>query len=146
MLAETDMSTAQVPAQRYVHPSFFMAKVVNPMVTALGAPALTVRGRRTGRSITVPLASFLYEGKRYLVGGRGQAQWTRNLRAAGAARLRVGRRSFGFTAVELSGAERQRVLDAYRGAYGRRAAAFFTALPDPADHPVFRVEPDESQA
>ena len=140
------MPASQVPAARYVHPSFFMARVVNPIVTAIGAPALTVRGRRTGRSITVPLASFEYDGKRYLVGGRGQAQWTRNLRAAGAARLRVGRRSFGFTAVELAGAERDRVLDAYRSALGRRVAAFFTVLPDPADHPVFRVDPDAAQA
>ncbi len=140
------MSTPQAVPARYVHPSFFMAKIVNPIVTAIGAPALTVRGRRSGRLITVPLASFLYEGARYLVGGRGQAQWTRNLRAAGGGTLRVGRRSFGFSAVELTGAERDQVLAAYRRALGRRVDAFFTAIPDAADHPVFRVDPAPGQA
>jgi hypothetical protein len=27
---------------------------------------------------------------------------------------------------------------------GVRARAFFTALPDPADHPVFRIEPHDA--
>jgi hypothetical protein len=36
------------------------------------------------------------------------------------------------------------VVTAYRDHMGWRAREFFTALPDPADHPVFRVEPQEA--
>jgi hypothetical protein len=34
-----------------------------------------------------------------------------------------------------------RVVVAYREHMGRRAQSFFKALPDPADHYVFRIEP-----
>jgi hypothetical protein len=33
------------------------------------------------------------------------------------------------------------VVAAYRDRMGRRAAAYFAALPDLADHPTFRLEP-----
>ncbi len=40
--------------------------------------------------------------------------------------------------------EHDRVVTAYREHMGWRAREFFTALPDPADHPVFRVEPQSA--
>jgi hypothetical protein len=45
-----------------------------------------------------------------------------------------------FRAIEVGGHEHDRVVTAYREHVGWRAHEFFAALPDPADHPVFRVE------
>ena len=46
-----------------------------------------------------------------------------------------------FRAVEIEGAERDRIVAAYREKQGRTVDGFFRELPAPADHPVFRVEP-----
>ena len=118
-----------------------MAHVVNPIVEVIGAPTLTVRGRRSGLPITTPLNPFDFEGTRYLVGGGGDAHWVRNLRTAGGGHLRMGGKHQDFRAVEVQGTERDRIVGAYRAFMGRRSRSYFEALPDPADHPVFRVEP-----
>jgi deazaflavin-dependent oxidoreductase (nitroreductase family) len=48
------------------------------------AMTLEVRGRRTGRLISFPVAVADYEGERYLVAMLGNdANWVRNVRAAG---------------------------------------------------------------
>jgi deazaflavin-dependent oxidoreductase (nitroreductase family) len=48
------------------------------------AVTLEVRGRRSGRQIRVPVAMVDYEGERYLVSMLGEdANWVRNVRAAG---------------------------------------------------------------
>ena len=117
---------------------------MNPIVKVIGAPTMTVRGRRSGLPIATPLSPFEFEGARYLVGGGGETHWARNLRAAGVGRLRAGGKNMDFRAVEIHGAERDRIVTAYRDFMGRRALSYFVALPLPADHPVFRVEPTES--
>lgn len=65
----------------------------------------------------------------------------RNLRAARQGELRRGRIREAFRAVEVEGDEHDRIVAAYRERMGWRARRFFSALPDPADHAVFRVEP-----
>jgi hypothetical protein len=48
------------------------------------AAALDIRGRRSGRIISVPVVVADFEGERYLVAMLGQnVNWVRNLRAAG---------------------------------------------------------------
>lgn len=79
-----------------------VATVVNrgwAAVHALGvAPnylvTLGVRGRRSGRTISVPLVMAVVEGERYLVSMLGDdVDWVRNIRAAGGqVTLRHGRR------------------------------------------------------
>lgn len=132
------MASAPPP---YVRPQFFMAHVVNPILKVIGSPTLTVRGRRSGLPITTPLAPFEFEGARYLVGGGGDTHWVRNLRAAGEGQLRMGGKHQDFRTVEIQGSERDRIVTAYRKSMGRRFESYFKALPNPADHPVFRVEP-----
>ena len=107
----------------------------------LGGPTLVVVGRRSGRPIRTPVPAFAFEDARYLVGGGGETHWVRNLRAAGGGELLRGRTREPFRAVEVVGDEHDRVVEAYRTRMGRRARPFFSALPDPADHPVFRVVP-----
>jgi deazaflavin-dependent oxidoreductase (nitroreductase family) len=59
-----------------------------------GAAALEVRGRRSGRVISLPVVIADYENERYLVSMLGEeANWVRNVRAAGGhAVLRHGHR------------------------------------------------------
>jgi hypothetical protein len=88
-----------------------------------------------------PVPPFEYQGVRYLVSGGGATDWVRNLRAAGQGELRRGRGRETFRAVEVLGEEHDRVVAAYRERMGWRSRTFFAALPDPADHPVLRIEP-----
>jgi deazaflavin-dependent oxidoreductase (nitroreductase family) len=125
----------------------WMIDLVNPVVLRVGLfPALTVKGRRTGTPHTVPIGGpFDFEGARYLVSGRGNTAWARNLRAAGRGELRMHGRVEPFRAVEVIGSQRERVITAYRTALGRSVTGFFSRIPDPADHPVFRIEPAKAQ-
>lgn len=139
------MTATESRARPYVPSRFFMSRVVNPITVWLGGPTLTVRGRRTGRPVRTPVPTLEVGGARYLVSGGGETHWVRNLRAAGWGELRRGRTREPFRAVEVGDDERDRVVTAYRERMGWRAREFFAALPDPADHPVFRVEPREAQ-
>jgi len=140
-LADDPTRPAEAASRPYVPSRFFMARVVNPITLWLGGPTLTVRGRRTGRPIRTPVPTLEFEGARYLVSGGGETHWVRNLRAAGEGELRRGRVREPFVGIEVHGDEHDRVVAAYREHMGWRAREFFTALPDPADHPVFRIEP-----
>ncbi len=145
-MSQIDVSTnpKESGLRPYVPSRFFMSHVVNPITLLLGGPTLTVRGRRSGRPIRTPVPTLDFEGARYLVAGGGETHWVRNLRAAGRGELRRGRTHEPFYAVEVGGDEHDRVVAAYREHMGWRAREFFTALPDPADHPVFRVDPQEA--
>ena len=134
------MATPDTTPARYVPSRFFMRRIVNPLTLWLGGPTLTVRGRRTGHPIRTPVPPFEFEGARYLVAGGGETHWARNLRAAGQGELRRGRTREPFRAVEVLGDERDRIVTAYRERTGWRSREFFSALPHPADHPVFRIE------
>ena len=134
-------STDPTTTRPYVRSSFLMSRVVNPITLWLGGAALVVRGRRSGRPIRTPVPPFELEGTRYLVSGGGETHWVRNLRAAGEGEPRLRGRREPFRAVEVLGEKRDRVVVAYRDRMGPRAAQFFAALPDPGDHPVFRIEP-----
>jgi deazaflavin-dependent oxidoreductase (nitroreductase family) len=107
-----------------------------------GSTELMVRGRRTGRPMRVPVIPVEHGGSRYLVSTRGEADWVRNLRSAGRGELRTRRGAERFRAFELPEPEREPVIAAYRRTAGRAVAGYWKRLPDPADHPVFRIEPD----
>jgi deazaflavin-dependent oxidoreductase (nitroreductase family) len=130
-------------AHPYIRPNPFLGRIVNPIVVRLGlATTLVVRGRKSGQPIRVPMGAPLeFEGQRYLVSGRGETHWARNLRAAGTAVLRRGGRAERFRAVEIDGDARVRVLGAYRAKLGHSVDRYWAELPDPADHPVFRIDP-----
>ncbi len=78
-----------------------LARVLNRAWAALGAwgiadylVTLEVKGRQSGRAISLPLVLAVVEGQRYLVSMLGETvAWVRNVRAAGGkAVLRHGRR------------------------------------------------------
>src|SRR4051812_33281735 len=104
-------------------------------------PVLAVRGRRSGAWRTTPVTPVRVDGTRYLVAPRGETEWARNLRASGEAELRTLRGTRLVRAHEAFGAERERAVAAYRRLPGRAVWWQFSAIPDPADHPVFRLDP-----
>jgi hypothetical protein len=64
----------------------------------------------------------------------------RNARSAGSVELRRGGRGELFAAVEVPVGERGPIIDAYRAKAGRMVEGYWKRLPDPADHPTFRLE------
>ena len=69
---------------------------------------ITVRGRKSGEPRTTPVAVVDIGGRRWVVGTFGDTNWVRNLRAAGAATMTVGRRREDVKANELTVDERMR--------------------------------------
>jgi deazaflavin-dependent oxidoreductase (nitroreductase family) len=63
---------------------------------------LTIRGRRTGKAISVPLAVAEVDGRRWVIGTFGETNWVRNLRAAREAEVEVDGERRHFRAVELT--------------------------------------------
>ena len=82
---------------------------------------------------------------------RGEGQWVRNLRAAGAGELRVGNNTETFQARELGDQEKVPVLRAYLRRWKVEVGVFFEGVgPDSTDdqlqaiaprHPAFEVLP-----
>jgi deazaflavin-dependent oxidoreductase (nitroreductase family) len=76
---------------------------------------LTVPGRKSGVPRTTPLLCVPHDGA-WLVagsyfGGPKTPLWVGNLRAAGGAEIKVGRKRLGVTAREVTGADRDRVWE-----------------------------------
>lgn len=144
---------------RYLAPDWFTRHVFNPLVAGLtrmgisvkGSRILEVRGRTSGEVRSTPVNLLTVGGQRYLVAPRGETQWVRNMRAAGAGTLRVGRRVEAFDAVELADDAKPEILRAYLRAWAWEVGKFFDGLtkdsPDidvaaaAPGFPVFRVAP-----
>jgi hypothetical protein len=128
---------------RYVHHGALLRRVFNPIMVLIGRCAvLFVRGRTSGKRLAVPMdPPFTWQGTRYLVSPLGDTHWARNLRAAGECELRIRRRVERFRVVELHGAERDALVTAYANTITCGCRMYLEQLPDPADHPVFRIEP-----
>jgi deazaflavin-dependent oxidoreductase (nitroreductase family) len=128
----------------YLKPPLFTRRLFNPLAMRFGmggTKTLAVRKRKTGEIQRVPVIPAEYENARYIVSTRGESDWVRNLRRAGEAELRDGDRSESLQATEVPVEERPPILAAYRKKAGRTVESYFEKLPDPADHPVFRIEP-----
>jgi deazaflavin-dependent oxidoreductase (nitroreductase family) len=150
------------PPSRYLRPNWFARAILNPTVSALtrigisvwGSRILDVRGRSSGEWRSVPVNVLEIDGHRYLVAPRGHTQWVRNLRAARSGRLRVGRRSGLFSAVEVPVDERATVLREYLTRWRWEVGTFFDGVrPDSTDeelsavahdHPVFALDAPDS--
>jgi deazaflavin-dependent oxidoreductase (nitroreductase family) len=118
-------------------------------ISVMGSRVLAVRGRKSGEWRTTPVNLLTVQGDRYLVAPRGQAQWVRNLRAAGQGELRVGRRAERFTATEMADADKPPVLREYLRRWGWEVGRFFEGVTADASQeqmrgiapgfPVFRI-------
>lgn len=127
----------------YLKPPAFTKKVFNPLAMRLGISGtrpLVVKRRRSGEPQRIPVIPVDHEGGLYVVSTRGESDWVRNCRAAG--RVELG--GDPYRATELPEPERAPVIDAYREKAGRSVSGYWKKLPDPADHPVFRLDRDVS--
>jgi deazaflavin-dependent oxidoreductase (nitroreductase family) len=127
--------------RRYLKPGWVVSRVLNPVLMRIGIiPTLAVRGRTSGEWRTVPVNVLELAGQRYLVAPRGDTQWVRNLRATGLGELRSRGRIEPFRATEIADNEKPRIIEAYLVRWGYQVRPYFRALPNAADHPVFRIE------
>ena len=123
----------------YLKPALFAKRVYNPIALRFGlggSEELVVRGRTTRQPETIPVIPVEHEGERYLVSTRGESHWVRNIRDAAGGEID----GEAFRAVEIPVEEREPIIAAYREKAGRSTNTYWKKLPDPADHPVFRID------
>lgn len=114
---------------------------------------LEVRGRKSGRTISLPVDPLDLDEHRYLVCARGNSNWVRNVRAAGEVVLVRARRRRRYTVSELRAEMRPPVLKAYLDRFAREVQRFFPVpkgSPEEAFHelaahyPVFELLPPDA--
>jgi deazaflavin-dependent oxidoreductase (nitroreductase family) len=135
-------------ADRYLAPSWFTHQVFNRLFARLtklglsvrGSRILRVRGRQSGELRTNVVNVLTHDDERYLVAPRGTTQWVRNLRVAGTAELKVGRRVENVMAEELADDAKPAVLRAYVRHWKWEVGQFFDGVgPDASDAELLRI-------
>jgi deazaflavin-dependent oxidoreductase (nitroreductase family) len=126
-----------------------VASLTRSGISVRGSRVLAVKGRTSGQWRTTPVNPLDYDGHRYLVAPRGETQWVRNLRAAGAGELQLGKHVERFRSRELTDDEKVPVLRAYLKRWRAEVGTFFEGVgPDSTDeqiraiaakHPAFEV-------
>jgi deazaflavin-dependent oxidoreductase (nitroreductase family) len=86
---------------------------------------LEVRGRKSGRTISLPVDPLDLDGQRYLVCARGNSNWARNVRAAGEIMLVRAMRRLRYAARELSPESRPPILKGYLDRFAGEVQRFF---------------------
>jgi deazaflavin-dependent oxidoreductase (nitroreductase family) len=148
--------------EHYQRPGWFTTNVFNRIVavctrfglSVYGSRVLEVKGRTSGQWRETPVNLMRYQDGEYLVAPRGQTQWVKNLRASGEGRLRLGRRTEPFSAIELADDDKPALLRAYLKKWKFEVGVFFDGVgPDSSDaelreiapdHPVFRISSSQS--
>ena len=122
-------------------------RIAGPIWLRIGFVAiLTVPGRRSGAPVQVTLFPVELDRTWYLLSQYGVTEWVRNLRAAGRGELRRKGRTETFTATEVDGDERDRVIAAFHAKTPKPFSRDFDQRPSAADHPTFRMEPTRQRA
>ena len=128
------------PDKKYLRPPFILSKIINPLIIQFNlVPILTVKGRISGNWIKVPVTPLEYENETYLVAPRGETQWARNLRKNSDGKLTIKGNSRNFKAIEISDKLQNEVVAVYQ----KKVPAVksqFAELPDPKDHPTFKLQ------
>ena len=111
---------------------------------------LEVRGRKSGRTISLPVDPLDLDGQRYLVCARGNSNWVRNARTTGEVVLVRAMRRRRYAVRELPSELRPPVLKAYLDRFAVEVQRFFPvprgsaveAFNDLAPrYPVFALQP-----
>jgi deazaflavin-dependent oxidoreductase (nitroreductase family) len=137
--------------EHYQRPDWFTKHVFNRIVAGFtrigisvyGSRVLEVKGRKSGEWRQTPVNLLRHEGRDYLVAPRGHTQWVKNMRVSGGGRLRVGRRTQPFTAVELTDDDKPALLRAYLKKWKFEVGMFFDGVgPDAPEEELRRIAPD----
>jgi deazaflavin-dependent oxidoreductase (nitroreductase family) len=150
--------TANGTPRHYRKPGWFTKHVFNRAVAVAtrlglsvwGSRVLEVRGRKTGEPRRTPVNLLTFGAGTYLVAPRGEAEWVRNVRAAGGRLdLLLGKRRTHYLATELSDEEKAPILRAYLERWKAEVGVFFEGVgPKSSDeeiavmaqkHPVFAI-------
>jgi deazaflavin-dependent oxidoreductase (nitroreductase family) len=107
---------------------------------------LTAPGRNSGTPRSTPISIVMLDGERYIVSAFADADWVKNVRAAGGASLSRGNRTEAVKLVELPEPERDPVLRAFLQQVPGGVRFFESPEPDAvvasaSRYPVFRVVP-----
>jgi deazaflavin-dependent oxidoreductase (nitroreductase family) len=143
-------------------------KPANRVVIALqrmGLPlgtmrVLTVPGRTSGKMRSTPVSSLTVDGRQYIVGGLAEADWVKNVRAAGWGLLAQGRKKVRVRLIELPMEERSPILREFPRLVPGGVQFFHRIYDLPKDPallpeafaglanqcPVFRIEADMTAA
>ena len=111
---------------------------------------LSVRGRKSGKIYTIPVALVERDGIRWLVAAFGVVNWVSNLRAAGGAQLMRGRHTEAIGVVELEARDAAPVLKQFLQSFQMVPfiPPYFDVTPkspladferEAVHHPVFRI-------
>jgi hypothetical protein len=148
------MSMAQ-----YRKPPAIVSRIANPMMVAAitklgirpqGMVVLQVRGRKSGKSLRIPVSPIAVNEGIYLLSPRGEAQWVKNVRAAsGAAELWQGRSPSPVILTEVTDPEEKlAVMREYVDRYYLMVGKVMEIPRNPGDdvlrakldnHPIFRI-------
>lgn len=158
LLAEEGETGMSETRSHYRRPGWFTRHVFNRAVVALtrlgislrGSRILEVAGRKSGLPRRTPVNLLSIGETSYLVAPRGEAEWVRNVRAAGGRLdLLLGRRRSRYQASELLDEDKVPVLRAYLARWKVEVGVFFDGVgPDSTDeemaaiapkHPVFAI-------
>lgn len=110
---------------------------------------LEVRGRRSGKTYSLPVDLLEHEQALFLVAPRGRTQWVRNAEARGEVTLRRGRQSSRYRLRSLPDPEKPPILKAYLDRFRREVQRFFPVraaspveafVPLASRYPVFELE------
>lgn len=111
---------------------------------------LEVRGRKSGKTISLPVDVLEFEGRRYLVCARGNSNWVRNARAAGEIVLVRALRRYHYAVREVAAEARPPLLKAYLDRFAKEVQRFFPVSQGSAveafnelapRYPVFELQP-----
>ena len=128
----------------YVKPPW-PARVVGARLARLFKPdvvsMLSVPGRRTGQLRSLSVAVLTHDGQDYLLSAYGNTEWSRNLRAAGSARLTRRRRIDDIHVEEVPAEQVPPIMAEYLRQFGKlpNVAKTFATLSKPTDHPTFLI-------
>jgi len=128
--------------------NFFTSTLLRAGLKPGNMALLTVRGRKSGLPRTTPVSLGERDGRRWLIAAFGEVDWVRNLRAAGEASLKRGRRPEHIFVKELTAEEAAPILkESLAGAPGFLLKNFDVTPASPLkdferevlNHPVFLV-------
>ena len=120
---------------------WLVKNIINPLMLLTGGlPILAVRGRRSGKMRRTPINVLHIDGAHYLTSPRGETGWSRNLRVSGDCELKIKGAARRFRASEVPPNERGPIIAAYLEKWGNQTRDQFEKLPDPVDHPTFRLD------
>ena len=86
---------------------------------------LEVQGRKSGRIYSTPVNVLDRNGKRFVVGTRGETQWARNARASGQIWLKKGTKRQAFRLRSLDDHEKPDILREYLNRHKTTVQRFF---------------------